>query len=167
MTLLDSPTATCEVQVLVPHKFTISARSKFHFLIYADQCPSMAKAIPQSFPNTVHKLCHWHILKKFKEYLALVYKKYKTFKEEFTTILNWLLMPTELRPRLHSCRSTTCRTTRWWCRCGVIGNYGYQHIIRTFYVLEWLLHDEVKVWITCLRKGLSRGPRTYTSLLGR
>ncbi|XP_020191159.1 protein FAR1-RELATED SEQUENCE 5-like [Aegilops tauschii subsp. strangulata] len=55
----------------------------------------MAKAIPQSFPNTVHKLCHWHILKKYKEYLALLYKKYKTFKEEFTAILNSPLMPIE------------------------------------------------------------------------
>nr|XP_020191814.1 protein FAR1-RELATED SEQUENCE 5-like [Aegilops tauschii subsp. strangulata] len=55
----------------------------------------MAKAIPQSFPDTVHKLCRWHILKKYKEYLALLYKKYETFKEEFTAILNWLLMPTE------------------------------------------------------------------------
>ena len=55
----------------------------------------MAKPIPQSFPNTVHKLCRWHIMKKYREYLALLYKKYKTFKEEFTTILNWPLMPTE------------------------------------------------------------------------
>ncbi|XP_040243858.1 protein FAR1-RELATED SEQUENCE 5-like [Aegilops tauschii subsp. strangulata] len=55
----------------------------------------MAKAIPQSFPNTVHKLCLWHIMKKYREYLALLYKKYKTFKEEFTAILNWSLMPTE------------------------------------------------------------------------
>jgi hypothetical protein len=56
----------------------------------------MAKAIPQSFPNTVHKLCRWYILKKFKEYLTLLYKKYnRTFKEEFTAILNWPLMPTE------------------------------------------------------------------------
>ena len=30
-----------------------------------------------------------------QEYLALLYKKYKTFKEEFTTILRWSLMPTE------------------------------------------------------------------------
>ena len=65
------------------------------FLIHADQCPSMAKAIPQSFPNTIHKLCRWHVMKKYKEYLALLYKKYKTFKEEFTAILNWPLMPTE------------------------------------------------------------------------
>ena len=65
------------------------------FLIHADQCPSMAKAIPQSFPNTVHKLCRWHIMKKYREYLALLYKKYKTFKEEFTAILNWPLMPME------------------------------------------------------------------------
>ena len=96
VTFLDSQTATYEVQVLVQHKFIISAKeASLFFLIHADQFPSMAKAIPQSFPNTVHKLCRWHILKKYKEYLALLYKKYKTFKEEFTAILNWPLMPTE------------------------------------------------------------------------
>ncbi|XP_073360272.1 protein FAR1-RELATED SEQUENCE 5-like [Aegilops tauschii subsp. strangulata] len=57
--------------------------------------PIDGEAIPQSFPNTVHKLCRWHIMKKYREYLALLYKKYKTFKEEFTAILNWPLMPTE------------------------------------------------------------------------
>ena len=97
MTFLDTILPRCVVQVLVQHKFTISTKkeSSFIFLIHADQCPSMAKAIPQSFPNTVHKLCRWHILKKYREYLALLYKKYKTFKEEFTAILNWPLMPTE------------------------------------------------------------------------
>nr|XP_040251793.1 protein FAR1-RELATED SEQUENCE 5-like [Aegilops tauschii subsp. strangulata] len=40
--------------------------------ILTDQCPSMAKAIPQSFPDTVHKLCRWHIMKKYREYLALL-----------------------------------------------------------------------------------------------
>jgi hypothetical protein len=79
VTFLDSHTARSEVQVLVQHKFTISAKKNqvSFFLIHADQCPSMAKAIPQSFPNTVHKLCRWHILKKYREYLALLYKKYK------------------------------------------------------------------------------------------
>ena len=94
MTFLDTILPTCVVQVLVVHH-QYKKRIKFHFLIHADQCPSMAKAIPQSFPNTVHKLCRWHILKKYREYLALLYKKYKTFKEEFTAILNWPLMPTE------------------------------------------------------------------------
>ncbi|XP_020172889.1 protein FAR1-RELATED SEQUENCE 5-like [Aegilops tauschii subsp. strangulata] len=75
--------------------FVRCMNNKHPTCILTDQCPSMVKAIPQSFPNTVHKLCHWHILKKYKEYLTLMYKKYKTFKEEFTAILNWSLMPTE------------------------------------------------------------------------
>ncbi|XP_073361359.1 protein FAR1-RELATED SEQUENCE 5-like [Aegilops tauschii subsp. strangulata] len=75
--------------------FVRCMNNKHPTCIPTDQCPSMAKAIPQSFPNTVHRLCRWHILEKYKEYLALQYKMYKTFKEEFTAILNWLLMPTE------------------------------------------------------------------------
>ncbi|XP_020158086.1 protein FAR1-RELATED SEQUENCE 5-like [Aegilops tauschii subsp. strangulata] len=75
--------------------FVRCMNNKHPTCILRDQCPSMAKAIPQSFPNTVHKLCRWHIMKKYMEYLALLYKKYKTFKEEFTAILNWPLMPTE------------------------------------------------------------------------
>ena len=55
----------------------------------------MALAIPQVFKNTVHKLCRWHIMKKYREHLAYLYDLHKTFKDEFTAILNWPLMPTE------------------------------------------------------------------------
>ena len=55
----------------------------------------MALAIPDAFNNTVHKLCRWHIMKKYREHLAYLYNLHEDFKDEFTSILNWPLMPTE------------------------------------------------------------------------
>ncbi|XBH68640.1 hypothetical protein VPH35_096737 [Triticum aestivum] len=55
----------------------------------------MALAIPYAFKNTVHKLCRWHIMKKYREHLAYLYNLHEDFKDEFTSILNWPLMPTE------------------------------------------------------------------------
>ncbi|XBI05105.1 hypothetical protein VPH35_133302 [Triticum aestivum] len=55
----------------------------------------MALAIADAFKNTVHKLCHWHIMKKYREHLAYLYYLHKDFKDEFTSMLNWPLMPTE------------------------------------------------------------------------
>ncbi|XP_020151447.1 protein FAR1-RELATED SEQUENCE 5-like [Aegilops tauschii subsp. strangulata] len=55
----------------------------------------MALAIPYAFKNTIHKLCCWHIMKKYREHLAYLYNLHEDFKDEFTSILNWPLMPTE------------------------------------------------------------------------
>nr|XP_020172127.1 protein FAR1-RELATED SEQUENCE 5-like [Aegilops tauschii subsp. strangulata] len=55
----------------------------------------MALAIPDAFNNTIHKLCRWHIMKKYREHLAYLYNLHEDFKDEFTSILNWPLMPTE------------------------------------------------------------------------
>jgi hypothetical protein len=57
VTLLDSPAAACEVQVLVQHKFTISARSKFHFLNSCRPVPvngeSYTTIIPKHRPQAM------------------------------------------------------------------------------------------------------------------
>ena len=55
----------------------------------------MALAIADALKNTVHKLCRWHIMKKYREHLAYLYYLHEDFKDEFTPILNWPLMPTE------------------------------------------------------------------------
>ncbi|XP_020185215.1 protein FAR1-RELATED SEQUENCE 3-like [Aegilops tauschii subsp. strangulata] len=70
-------------------------RGKAPTCILTDQCPAMALAIPDAFKNTVHKLCRRHIMKKYREHLAYLYNLHKDFKDEFTSILNWPLMPTE------------------------------------------------------------------------
>lgn len=33
--------------------------------IITDQCPAMKQAIPATFTSTTHRLCMWHIMKKF------------------------------------------------------------------------------------------------------
>ncbi|XP_020169717.1 protein FAR1-RELATED SEQUENCE 5-like [Aegilops tauschii subsp. strangulata] len=70
-------------------------RGKAPTCILTDQCPAMALAIPDTFKNTVHKLCPWHIMKKYRGHLAYLYNLDEDFKDEFTSILNWPLMPTE------------------------------------------------------------------------
>ncbi|XP_020156995.1 protein FAR-RED IMPAIRED RESPONSE 1-like [Aegilops tauschii subsp. strangulata] len=77
-------------------KFLRCMRGKAPTCIPTDQCPAMALAIPDAFKNTVHKLRRWHIMKKYREHLAYMYNLHEDFKDEFTSILNWPLMPTEL-----------------------------------------------------------------------
>jgi hypothetical protein len=69
--------------------------------MFSDQCPSMADAIPKVFLRALHKLCRWHIIKKYKEPLKRLYKMFRSFKDEFRAILNWPLMPTEFEEAWH------------------------------------------------------------------
>src|SRR4051812_25380665 len=62
---------------------------------HADQCPSMDVAIKSTLIGTLHKLCRWHILRKYKDHLTLLYKTYETFNDEMTSVLNHLLMSSE------------------------------------------------------------------------
>ena len=87
----------------------ISQKTKFSFklltvpstVFIADEGPAMAVAIPSVFVTTLHKLCRWHILKKYREPLGILYKMYESVKVEFTVILNWPLMPTEFEAAWH------------------------------------------------------------------
>lgn len=65
------------------------------FFKNSDQCPSMDAAIKSTLIGTLHKLCHWHMLKKYKDHLSLLYKAYETIKDEPTSVLNHPLMPSE------------------------------------------------------------------------
>ncbi|KAG6734805.1 hypothetical protein I3842_01G288500, partial [Carya illinoinensis] len=51
--------------------------------IITDDDKAMAKAIGVVLPNTTHRLCLWHILQKFPEYLAHVYNKFPDFQKDF------------------------------------------------------------------------------------
>src|SRR4051812_17707142 len=62
---------------------------------HAYQCPSMDATIKSTLIVTLHKLCRWHILKKYKDHLSLLYKAYETFKDELTSVLNHPLMSSE------------------------------------------------------------------------
>ncbi|KAI8550566.1 hypothetical protein RHMOL_Rhmol06G0117100 [Rhododendron molle] len=50
--------------------------------IITDQDVGMKGAIAKAFPNTHHRLCLWHIKKKFDEMLSQVYYKRLKFKKD-------------------------------------------------------------------------------------
>ncbi|KAG6700022.1 hypothetical protein I3842_08G090500 [Carya illinoinensis] len=50
--------------------------------IITDDDKAMEKAIAEVLPNTIHRLCLWHILQKFSEHLAHVYNKFLEFSKD-------------------------------------------------------------------------------------
>ncbi|XP_020165496.1 protein FAR1-RELATED SEQUENCE 5-like [Aegilops tauschii subsp. strangulata] len=52
-------------------------------------------ALKTILPHTLHKLCRWHIMKKYKDHLALLYKAHEKLKVELNAVLNHPLMPSE------------------------------------------------------------------------
>lgn len=60
-----------------------------------DQDQAMANALPGVFPNTIHRLCRWHVLHGHKDSLKVLYNLYDGLKEKLLTIINHPLTPME------------------------------------------------------------------------
>ncbi|XP_020098476.1 protein FAR1-RELATED SEQUENCE 5-like isoform X2 [Ananas comosus] len=56
--------------------------------IITDQDPAMRKAIQQVFPNTVHRCCLWHVMRKAKEHFSLLYSTREGFKDDLLSCIN-------------------------------------------------------------------------------
>ena len=55
----------------------------------------MAAAIKKVFKETQHRLCRWHMLKKYKAELKKLYKIHDGLKIKLVTVINHPLTPTE------------------------------------------------------------------------
>ena len=63
---------------IVNFKWVLEAFLKAHqkqpTLVLTDQCPAMKQAIAAVFPNSRHRLCTWHIMKKLPNKVNLLKK---------------------------------------------------------------------------------------------
>ncbi|KAJ4764929.1 Protein FAR1-RELATED SEQUENCE 5 [Rhynchospora pubera] len=56
--------------------------------IITDQDPAMRKAIAEVFPSTLHRCCQWHVMRKAREHLGVLYGEKSGFKEELAAVIN-------------------------------------------------------------------------------
>ncbi|GJN23464.1 hypothetical protein PR202_gb11114 [Eleusine coracana subsp. coracana] len=63
--------------------------------ILTDQDSSMAAAIKRVFIKTIHRLCRWHMLKKYRLELKKLYDAHEGLKEKLRTVINHPLTTTE------------------------------------------------------------------------
>ena len=66
--------------------------NKKHYCAFSNQCSSMKESLKTILPDTLHKLCQWHIMKKHKDNLALLYKPHEKLKDDLNAVLNHPLM---------------------------------------------------------------------------
>ncbi|CAM0870364.1 unnamed protein product [Alopecurus aequalis] len=67
--------------------------------ILTDQCHQMRVAIEKELPDTRHRWCKWHVLKKAKESLGSVYSKNSAFKRDLHELIDQIVCPEEFETR--------------------------------------------------------------------
>ncbi|KAJ3707987.1 hypothetical protein LUZ61_011692 [Rhynchospora tenuis] len=56
--------------------------------IITDQDPAMRIAIKEVLPNTVHRCCQWHVMRKASEHLGAIYNMKEGFEDDLKWVIN-------------------------------------------------------------------------------
>nr|BAB33151.1 hypothetical protein [Carthamus tinctorius] len=74
----------------------VKAHGSLPKLVITDQCPAMKQAISIAFPNTIHRLCLWHITKNVKKQVSVHLVKKTSFVADWNKMIwNLHLGPAE------------------------------------------------------------------------
>ncbi|KAL4559416.1 hypothetical protein LXL04_031554 [Taraxacum kok-saghyz] len=68
-------------------RFLEAHGNKHPALVLTDQCPSLKQAVESMFPNSKHRLCMWHIMKKLPKKVGQEFLKTTNFKKQFKKIV--------------------------------------------------------------------------------
>jgi hypothetical protein len=61
--------------------------------ITTNQDNAMENTIKALFPQTFHRFCKWHMLKKYKDQLSQMYDQHPKLKDKLISMINHLLNP--------------------------------------------------------------------------
>ena len=67
--------------------------------ILTDQDPAMKEAIKIVFPKITHRFCQWHIMKKARDHLGVLYNVKEGFAKELKSCINQSLTVEEFETR--------------------------------------------------------------------
>ncbi|CAL4900103.1 unnamed protein product [Urochloa decumbens] len=84
--------------------FVAIMHGKAPLTMLTDQCAAMEAAIREVLPDTRHRWCRWHVLRKAKEKIGGVYSKYSGFKKEFHDVVTNVLDPVQFEAAWHELR---------------------------------------------------------------
>ncbi|CAM0913334.1 unnamed protein product [Alopecurus aequalis] len=79
--------------------FVETMEGKAPITILTDQCMAMKGAIESSLPNTKHRWCKWHVLRKAKESLGPIYSRVEGFKKVLHELLDEIVSANEFEER--------------------------------------------------------------------
>lgn len=69
----------------------------YTIVCFTDQDPAMPAAIKVVFPDTIHRLCLWHVINKYQPLLNDLYARFEklNLKEKFHSVIHHPLTPVE------------------------------------------------------------------------
>jgi hypothetical protein len=103
-----------------PTEILFLTKQSLCLFVFVDQCHQMRVAIESEFPDTRHRWCKWHVLRKAKESLGPVYSKNSSFKRELHELLDQTVCVEEFEKKWADVIARySCGDPTYHCMCSM------------------------------------------------